>query len=78
MVKKRTTPPSVTSSIRSKLASAAIARLGEPSTWCGLLTIGAAVATGGLSTWLNPASLPYLTAGVGLILSKDSKTMTED
>lgn len=45
----------------------------EKSTWCGLLTIGAALATGGLTSWLNPSTLPFLTAGVGLILTKEGE-----
>lgn len=50
-----------------------VARLTEPSTWAGILTIGAMFATGDLSSWLNPVTLPTLIAGVGLILSKDQK-----
>lgn len=46
-------------------------RLLEPSTWAGILTIGAALATGGFAEWLNPTTLPMLTAGVGLILNKE-------
>lgn len=47
--------------------------LSEKSTWCGLLTIGAALATGGLASYLNPTTLPFLTAGIGLILTPDGR-----
>lgn len=55
----------------SSLLSAMLSRLTEPSTWAGLLTIGSALATGGLASWLNPETLPVLVAGVGLVLTKD-------
>lgn len=55
----------------SSLLSALLSRLTEPSTWAGLLTIGSALATGGLASWLNPETLPVLIAGVGLVLTKD-------
>lgn len=58
-------------SVRSKRTVSDL--LTEPSTWCGLLTIGATLATGGLAAWLNPATLPALTAGVGLILAREAK-----
>lgn len=44
--------------------------LKEKSTWCGLLTIGATLATGGTTAWLNVDTLPILMSGVGLILTK--------
>lgn len=45
----------------------------EPSTWAGLLTIGATLATGGTAEWLNATTLPTLLAGIGLILTKEAK-----
>lgn len=44
--------------------------LKEKSTWCGLLTIGAALATGDTAAWLNGDTLPILMSGIGLILAK--------
>lgn len=43
----------------------------EPSTWAGILSIGAAFATGGASALANPATLASIGAGLSLILTKE-------
>lgn len=48
-----------------------VGRLVEPTTWTGLLTIGTALATGGTAGWLNAATLPVLSAGIGLVLCRE-------
>lgn len=61
-----------TSSNRSGgLVSYVADRVKEPTTWMGLLSLGAAFATGGASTWLNPSTLPTLAMAVGMILGKE-------
>lgn len=55
------------------LQSYAVARLLEPSTWAGILSIGAVFATGSVASWLNPSTLPVLISGIGLILAKEQK-----
>lgn len=45
--------------------------LREPSTWAGILSIGAAFATGGVSALVNPATLSSIGAGLALILTKE-------
>lgn len=48
------------------------ARLAEPSTWLGLLALGASVATGGLADWLNPTSAAAISSAMGLIFCKEA------
>lgn len=55
------------------LRSYVVTRLLEPSTWAGILSIGAVFATGGVASWLNPSTLPVLISGIGLILAKEQK-----
>lgn len=43
----------------------------EPSTWAGILSIGAAFATGGASALANPATLASIGAGLSLILTRE-------
>lgn len=57
-------------------SAALLARLIEPSTWAGLLTIGSVFATGGVASWLNPTTLPSLLAGLGLIVVREPKSPT--
>lgn len=45
--------------------------LTEPTTWAGLLTVGAAIATGGMSVLVDPLLLTELGAGLALILAKE-------
>lgn len=45
--------------------------LREPSTWAGILSIGAAFATGGASALADPATLSSIGAGLALILTKE-------
>lgn len=45
----------------------------EPSTWAGIMSIGAAFATGGASALANPATLSSIGAGLALILTKEGK-----
>lgn len=45
--------------------------LTEPTTWAGLLTAGAAIATGGMSVFMDPLLLTELGAGLALILAKE-------
>lgn len=47
-------------------------RLKEPSTWLGILAIGAAFATGGTAEWLNATNIGILASGLGLVTTKDS------
>lgn len=58
---------------RAPVVASFFDRFSEPSTWAGILTIGATFATGGVSSWLNPTTLPALITGVGLILAKEAK-----
>lgn len=57
----------------AQVSGTLVQRLLEPTTWCGLLTVGSSLATGGLAGWLNAGTLPTLVAGVGLILAKERK-----
>lgn len=50
-----------------------VARLIEPTTWVGLFTIGASLATGGAAAWLNPQTLPMISAGIGLVFAKEGE-----
>lgn len=52
-------------------ASSLLSRLKEPTTWAGILSLGAIFATGGTAGWLNPQTVPSLAAAVGLILAKE-------
>lgn len=45
----------------------------EPSTWAGILSIIAAIITGGTSTLTDPASLTSIGAGISLILAKEGR-----
>lgn len=79
MVAKKTTAiKPVKKTVAQATKSAVLARLLEPSTWAGLLTIGTVVATGGVATWLNPSTLPVLLTGVGLVLSKDGTPLVKE
>lgn len=71
MVTKKVTKPVATAASNRSAVNYVFARLLEPSTWAGLLTLGAALATGGAAAWLNPQTLPVITAGIGLILNKE-------
>lgn len=65
--------PKAVKKITQSASSSLLARLLEPSTWMGLLTIGTVFATGGAAAWLNPQTLPVLGAGIGLILTKEGR-----
>lgn len=71
MVTKKVTKPAATAAPDRSAVNYILARMLEPSTWAGLLTLGSAVATGGVAAWLNPQTLPVITAGIGLILNKE-------
>lgn len=43
----------------------------EPTTWAGLFSIGAAVATGGASLLTDPVFLTKVGAGLALVLAKE-------
>lgn len=45
--------------------------LREPTTWAGLLSIGAAIATGGASALLDPSLCAQVGAGLALILARE-------
>lgn len=45
--------------------------LTEPTTWAGLFTAGAAIATGGMSVLVDPLLLTELGAGLALILARE-------
>lgn len=63
--KNQTAPKSFTSSLRE--------RLSERSTWLGLLTLGASLATGDLASWLNTGTIPTVTSALGLIVLKEGE-----
>lgn len=67
--KKKATPVSPAPTAKRSLADFLL----EKSTWAGLLTIGATLATGGVAEWLNSTTLPVLIAGAGLVLTKEGK-----
>lgn len=46
--------------------------LREPSTWAGLLSIAAAVLTGGAGALTDPVLLSQIGAGLALVLTKES------
>lgn len=48
-----------------------LARICELSTWIGLFTIGAGLATGDAAAWLNPQKLPIASASIDLIVAKE-------
>lgn len=73
MATKRVTKPATPRTSSVSADQYLLNRLREPSTWAGLLTLGAAFATGGAASWLNPETLPILTAGIGLILNKEGE-----
>lgn len=43
----------------------------EPSTWAGVLSIAAAVITGGASVFADPALMTSVAAGLALVLTKE-------
>lgn len=47
------------------------ALLSEGTTWAGLLTIAAAVATGGASVFTDPLILSEVGAGIALIFARE-------
>lgn len=55
-----------------------MSRLREPSTWLGLLAIGAIVATGDTAEWLNPENVSLIAAGLGLITTEDGGQRSEE
>lgn len=63
-----TYPPVVTSTKRT-----AREIFSEPSTWAGVLSVIAAVITGGVSTFTDPALLTSIGAGISLILTKEGR-----
>lgn len=46
-------------------------KIRQPSTYAGLLTIGAAVLTGGTSVLTDPLLLSQLGAGLALVLTEE-------
>lgn len=45
--------------------------LREPTTWAGILTVGATIATGGVSVLTDPLMLSKIGAGLALVLAKE-------
>lgn len=43
----------------------------QGTTWAGVLTVGAAVATGGVAALTNPVVIAQICSGVALILAKE-------
>lgn len=63
--------PRSAASAKAKAPRSVKTILMEPSTWAGILSIGAAFATGGASALANPATLASIGAGLSLILTKE-------
>lgn len=60
---------SVASSQRDRRSLKAI--LTEPTTWAGLLTVAATVATGGVGALTSPTAWAQLGAGLALVFARE-------
>lgn len=72
MAKKLTKPP-IEAPGGPPIRRAAREIFSESSTWAGILSIGAAIITGGVSTLTNPALLTSIGVGTSLILTKEGR-----
>lgn len=46
-------------------------KLSEGTTWAGLFTIAAAIATGGVSVLTDPALLTQIAGGIALVIARE-------
>lgn len=46
-------------------------KLSEPTTWAGLLTVAAAIASGGASVLADPAMLAQVASGIALVFARE-------
>ena len=66
---RATKTPTVT--VTPKPTRSAREILREPTTWAGVLSIGAAIATGGASALLDPGLCAQIGAGLALIFARE-------
>lgn len=71
MVRPAKTAVQPVSSLRPRTCRAPVDFLREPSTWAGLLSIAAAIATGGASVLTDPILLAQVGTGIGLVLARE-------